>query len=487
MPDHFPSQDAAPLPVTQPHRHKWWILIAIGLTLFMGAVDGTIVNVALPSLTRELQTDFRTVQWVVLAFLVGLAVLILSMGRLGDMVGKKVVFTTGLVIFVVGSALCGLAPNVYWLIGFRFLQSIGAAMTLALGVAIVTETWPLHERGKAIGISAGIISLGIAAGPAVGGILLQMTGWRWIFFVNLPIGVLSLALVLAFVPALAPSKRGESFDFAGAALIGVMLLALTVAMTLGQVDGFLSAIVLGLLLLSLVCLLAFVRTERRVAYPMINLSLFRNATFSLNLFTGFLTFVGIAGVVLLFPFYLQLVMGLQQGQVGLLMAVVPLVLAILNPISGVLSDRVGTRPVSIVGLILLVLGYLALTRLNTSSTVGQYLIYLLPVGLGMGTFQSPNNTSIMSAVPRNRLGVASGTLSMTRTLGQTAGIAVLGAYFVSRLQVYAGQAVDITTASANAIVEAMHDEFIVVAGLIAIGLVVALWQWRVEARAGRNE
>jgi MFS family permease len=180
-------------------------------------------------------------------------------------------------------------------------------------------------------------------------------------------------------------------------------------------------------------------------------------------------------------------MGLSQGQVGLLMAVVPLVLAILNPISGVLSDRVGTRPVSIVGLILLVFGYLALTRLNTSSTVGQYLIYLLPVGLGMGTFQSPNNTSIMSAVPRNRLGVASGTLSMTRTLGQTAGIAVLGAYFVSRLQVYAGQAVDITTASANAIVEAMHDEFIVVAGLIAIGLVVALWQWRVEARAGRNE
>ncbi len=461
--------------------------MAVGLTLFMGAVDGTIVNVALPSLTRELHTDFRTVQWVVLAFLVGLAVLILSMGRLGDMVGKKVVFTTGLVIFVIGSALCGLAPNVYWLIGFRFLQSIGAAMTLALGVAIVTETWPQHERGKAIGISAGIISLGIAAGPAVGGILLQMAGWRWIFFVNLPLGVLSLALVLAFIPSLAPSKRGESFDFTGAALIGVMLLALTLAMTLGQSRGFLSASVFGLLLLSVLCLLAFVRTERRVAHPMINLSLFRNATFSLNLFTGFLTFVGIAGVVLLFPFYLQLVMGLQQGQVGLMMAVVPLVLAILNPISGILSDRVGTRPVSIVGLGLIVFGYLALTRLNTSSTIGQYLIYLLPVGLGMGTFQSPNNTSIMSAVPRNRLGVASGTLSMTRTLGQAMGIAVLGAYFVSRLRVYSGQAVDVTDASATVIVEAMHDVFVLVAGLIVIGLVIALWQWRVETRAGRNE
>ncbi len=487
MTEHIPSPSFDSATSAAPaHAHKWWILVAIGLTLFMGAVDGTIVNVALPSLTQELQTDFRTVQWVALAFLVGLAVFTLSMGRLGDMVGKKIVFATGLVVFLVGSALCALAPSIYWLIGFRFLQSIGAAMTLALGVAIVTETWPLRERGKAIGISAGIISLGIAAGPAVGGILLQVASWRWIFFVNLPIGVLSLVLVLVFIPKLAPSKHGESFDFAGALLIGVLLLSLTLAMTLGQSDGFLSVDVLVLLAVSVLCLLAFARTEQRVSHPMINLGLFRNVTFSLNLFTGFLTFVGIAGVVLLIPFYLELVMGLPQGQVGLLMAVVPLVLAILNPVSGILSDRIGTRPVSIAGLALIVIGYLALTLLKVDSTVGQYLLFMLPVGLGMGTFQSPNNTSIMSAVPRNRLGVASGTLSMSRTLGQTVGIAVLGAYFVSQLHVYAGANVDVTTASAGAIVEAMHDVCILVAGLIAIGLAISVGQWLLEMRARRE-
>ena len=196
------------------YPRKWWILTAIGIALFMGTIDGTIVNVALPTLTRELNTNFATIQWVVLSFLLGLAVLMLSMGRLGDMVGKKRIFLLGLVIFVLGSMVCGLSPTVYWLIAFRFVQAIGSAMMLALGVAIVTETWPATERGKAIGISGGIISLGIAAGPALGGLILQALNWRWIFFVNLPIGLIALVLVWVFVPPLKPRERTGTFDFA---------------------------------------------------------------------------------------------------------------------------------------------------------------------------------------------------------------------------------------------------------------------------------
>lgn len=465
------------------HPHRWLILIAVGLTLFMGAIDGSIVNVAMPSLVVELNTDFRTIQWIALAFLVGLTMFMLSMGRLGDMIGKKRVFTAGLIVFVIGSMLCGLASSVYLLIAFRFLQSIGAAMTLALGVAIVTESWPARERGKAIGISGGIIAFGIVAGPALGGLILQALSWRWIFFVNLPIGLVSLALVLAYVPPLRPTRQVDRFDFPGALLLGFALLAFSLAMSLTQSEGLLSPPVLGLLAAFAAGLVAFLGVERRSPHPMIDLSLFQSQVFSLNLFTGSLTFVAISGTVLLLPFYLQLVMGLDQRSVGLLMAVVPIVLTILGPISGTLSDRLGTRPVSLVGLALIVFGYLSLSRLSVSSTPLQFVLLLLPVGLGMGTFQSPNNTSIMSAVPRTRLGVASGMLSMTRTLGQLVGIALLGAFFASRLAYYAQEPVDVIHADPDVIVAALRDQAYLVAVLVGIGLVISLWQARSERKA----
>ncbi|MCS7039236.1 MAG: MFS transporter [Caldilineales bacterium] len=462
--------------------HKWAILVAVGLTLFMNTMDGTIVNVALPTLTRELGTDFPTVQWVVLSFLLGLTILMLSMGRLGDMVGKKRVFAVGLVLFVLASVLCGLADGVYWLIAFRFLQAIGSAMTLALGVAIVTETWPPPERGRAIGTTAGIISLGIAAGPVLGGLILQALNWRWIFFVNLPVGLVALVLVWRFVPALPPVRQAERFDFLGAGLAGTALLAFALAMTFTQTRGLFGWPTLALLFLAGAALVLFVRVEQGLPSPMLDLALFRHRGFSLNLLTGFLTFVAIAGVVLLLPFYLQLVMGLDQRQVGLLMGVVPSVLAVLGPLSGSLADRFGTRPVSLVGLMLLVLGYLSLTRLDVASTPAQFVWFLLPVGLGMGTFQSPNNTAIMSTAPRARLGIASGILSMTRTLGQLTGIALLGAFFAARLQVHAGRPVDIGQAPPEVIVLALHDQLRLVAGLIALGLVLAVWQARHELR-----
>lgn len=463
------------------YPHKWWILAAIGVSLFMSSIDGTIVNVALPTLTRELSTDFATIQWLVLAYLLGLAVLMLSMGRLGDMVGKKKIFSTGLVIFVLGSMLCGLAPGVIWLIGFRFLQSIGASMMLALGVAIVTETWPARERGKAIGISGGIISLGIVAGPALGGVILHNLSWHWIFFVNVPIGIIAFILVWRFIPPLAPKRPDEHFDFAGAFLVGVGLLTLSLSMTFVQHDGLTSPRALGLLGLSVLALIAFVWVERTVQFPMIDLSLLANADLSSGLFAGFLTFVAIAAVVLILPFYLELVMGLDQQEVGLLMAVVPIVLGILGPLSGTVSDHVGTRSVSIVGLVLLAMGYLTLTRLTVHSQPVNFILALLPVGLGMGIFQSPNNTSIMNAAPRARLGIASGMLSMSRTLGQSTGIALLSAYFAIRLNAYAGGAVDINAARPEDIVSAMRDQFFVTALLIVIALAVIVGHgWRVR-------
>ncbi|MBI1296329.1 DHA2 family efflux MFS transporter permease subunit [bacterium] len=459
---------------------KWGILSAIGISLFLSSVDGSIVNVALPTLLQALNTSFATVQWVVLSYLLGVTVLMIGVGRLADLVGKKQIFTSGLILFVLGSVLCGLAPNVYWLIGFRFVQSIGAAMMLALGVAIVTETWPDHERGKAIGATGGIISFGVVAGPALGGFILEGLGWRWIFMVNLPIGLVALWMVLRYVPSLRPRGVRERFDFLGAGLLAAGLLTFTLSLTLGQEIGFTALPAVGLFLLSMVLLPLFVWTELRVDHPMLDLSIFRSSGFGLNLFNGLLTFVAIAGVVFLLPFFLELVVGLSQRNVGLAMSVVPVLLAIVAPLSGTLSDRLGTRPVTVVGLGLILFGYLGLTTLSVETTALGYIVHMIPIGLGMATFQSPNNSAIMGAIPRSRLGVVSGILSTTRTMGQTIGIAVLGTFFSFRLHAYTTPTTSIEAAAPQQIVEAMHDQMLLVAAMIAVGFVLAVREWMKE-------
>ena len=470
-----------------PASRKWWTLVAVGLGLFLGSVDGSIINVAVPTLIVKLDTDFPTVQWVVLSYLLGLALLLVGIGRLADIMGKKRIFVLGIAFFLLGSALCGVAPTVYWLIGFRVLQSIGAAMMIALGTAILTETWPAHERGTALGFVAGFISLGIVIGPAVGGLILNYLSWRWIFYVNIPVGLISLVLSMLFLPPMQPAERREHFDFVGAAVMGVGLLAFTLALTVGQNIGFGAPLISLLLAVGALALPLFVWVESRARFPMVDLSLFRKPEFSLNLFTATLAFVAIAGVVLLLPFYLELVLGLPLSQVGLLMAVVPVLMILLQPLSGVLSDRLGTRSVSMVGLLFIFAGYMAMTTLRVDGTPWGYVLRMLPVTIGMATFNSPNNSAIMGAVPRARLGVASGILSMLRTIGQVAGIAGLGAFFTARVAHYSGAAIDLRVAGPDAIVSALHDQFLLAASLILLGIIVAGLTWRWEIRTGRTQ
>jgi EmrB/QacA subfamily drug resistance transporter len=403
-----------------------------------------------------------------------------SMGRLADLIGKKRVFSAGIILFLLGSALCGMAPSIYWLIAFRFLQSFGAAMMLALGTAILTEVWPPYKRGQAIGMAAGFISLGIVVGPAIGGVMLQYVGWHWIFYVNLPIGAVAYLLVMLHVPPLRPTGRRESFDIWGAVTLGLGLLRLTLGITVGQDAGFTAPPVLLLFGGAALLLALFVWLQTHVRYPMLDLSLFRVPQFSLNLFTGTLAFVAISGVVLLLPFYLTFVLALPLLQVGLYMAVVPAVMMVLQPLSGVLSDRWGTRPVSIAGLFFILAGYLLMTTLPVDGSPLGFVLRFLPIPIGMSLFNSPNNSAIMGAAPKNRLGVASAVLSMVRTLGQVIGISVLGAFFYQRLAVHAGGPVTLEAAAPQVITAALHDQFLLVAALIAVGLVTALLTWRWE-------
>ena len=246
------------------YTRKWYVMAAIAMSLFLATVDGSIVNVALPTLVRELNTDFATVQWVVLGYLLVQTTLMLSMGRLGDMIGKKSIYTAGVVIFTLGSLLCGLAPTVYWLIGFRLLQAIGASMNLALGTAIVTEAFPATERGRALGIAGTIVSAGIVFGPTIGGILIEALSWHWIFIVNLPIGIIGTILAVRYVPDFRPTGR-QRFDFWGALTLLVTLLSLSLALTIGQNVGFTNGRILALFAIFAIFLTLFLILEWRTA------------------------------------------------------------------------------------------------------------------------------------------------------------------------------------------------------------------------------
>ena len=454
---------------------KWFVMAAVGMGVFLATIDGSIVNIALPTLEQAFDTTFPVVQWVVLAYLLTITTLMLSVGRLADMIGKKSIYASGFVVFTLGSVLCGLSPTVYWLVGFRVFQGIGAAMIVALGTAIVTEAFPPQERGKALGITGTIVSVGIVIGPTIGGLLIQSLSWHWIFFVNLPVGILGIWMVLRYVPAYRPTSR-QRFDIWGALTLFASLLSLLLALTNGQEHGFGSPPILGTFAASALFLAIFILIELRSDYPMVDLSLFHNRLFSTNLATAILTFIAFSGVIILMPFYLENVLGYTPRQAGMMLVVVPVMLGISAPLSGVLSDRVGTRLISSLGLGIILIGYLAVSTLSTDTTTLGYILRFIPVGLGFGIFQSPNNSAIMGAAPRERLGIVSGMLAISRTLGQTTGIAIMGAIWSGRAMAYAGGSIPggATQALPAVQVAALQDTFLVVVGLISLALGLSL-------------
>ncbi len=473
------TADPAPPPGVD-YRRKWLVMTAIAMGVFLGTIDGSIVNAALPTLVDDLDTTFPAVQWVVISYLLTLATLTLMVGRLGDMLGKKRIYTWGFALFTAASTLCGIAPAIGWLIAFRVLQGVGSAMVFALGFAILTEAFPPSERGRALGIVGSFVSIGIAIGPALGGIVIDALSWHWIFLVNLPVGIVGTWTAWRFVPD-TPPPGSQRFDRAGAAVFFAGLLALMLGLTLGQGFGFSHPGVMALFAVGAVALVSFVAIERRVADPMLDLSLFRSRLLSVNLVTGFLTFVTISGALILLPFYLQNVLGYDTRQMGLLLAVPAVTLGVFSPFSGSLSDKIGSRPVSVAGLAILVAGYAAVTTLGEGTSAWVYVALVLPIGIGMGVFQSPNNSAILGSVPPQRLGVTSGLLTITRITGQLTGIAVLGTIWATVAAGPSGGS-DPTAAPPADQVAALQAAMTVAATLMGVALALALWNWFRERR-----
>ncbi len=454
---------------------KWAVLLAVIAGLLVHALNHSIIQAALPTLSQELQTDFATIQWVLLGFQITLTVVILSVGRLADMFGKRGIYIAGLLCFALASLLCALAPNVYFLIGFRVLQSTGAAVITVLSMAIVAEVFPDEEKGRVLGISAGANSFGHFVGPTLGGYLIGQFGWRIGFFILVPCGLVAALLAVRYIPALLPSGASQHFDVWGAALIGATLFTFSLGLTYGQHAGFAHTIVLLLFAASAVGIAAFLLLERRIPHPVLDFDLFRSRPFTLHIALAGLAAIATSGVTFLMPFFMQLALRLNILQVGFVMAIVSIEIALIAPAAGYLADRLGAHRVTLLGLAGLIAGFLAASTASVNDGQLLFLLRMLPMGLGIGLFMSPNSTVILATAPRARLGVASGMVGLTRMLGQTTGIALLGAVFAANVSRFAGAAVDVTVASPLAISQAFRIQFLIVAVVVAFAL---LWSLR---------
>ncbi len=469
-------------------ERKWLILTSVSLGSLMATLDGSIVNIALPAIQSDFRVDLTTVEWVVVAYLLVVGSLLLTFGRLGEVLSFKRVYLAGFAIFTVASVCCGASPNELVLIGFRVVQAVGAAMIMAMGPAIVARTFPANERGRALGLNAVSVSIGLSLGPALGGILTQAGTWRAIFLINLPIGLLAIVWAARILPAEMSGQR-QSFDFRGAILSGVALFALLLALSDGQDWGWTSPAVVGLLATFVVLAAGFIVAERRAVQPIIDLALFKIRPFSAGLVSVVVAFAGLFTATFLLPFLLQQARGFSPIEAGLLLTPVPITMAIVAPFSGAASDRVGPRLPASAGMAIMVLGLLSLTQLPVDFSLPDLIWRLVLLGIGQGLFMSPNSSAVLGSVPRARVGTASGTLAQMRVNGQALGIALSAAIVAIRMPVHLAATAGVPTSAARnvALAGAIHDAFAVAALICCLGIVASLVRGSQGHRADQLE
>jgi EmrB/QacA subfamily drug resistance transporter len=411
---------------------RWLVLLAVGVGTFMSALDGSVVNTVLPVIRQSFGNSVAAVEWVITVYLLTVSALLLTFGRLGDLRGHKAVYVAGFCVFVLGSALCGFAPAAGTLVAFRGVQALGAAMIFANAPAILTKNFPAHRRGRVLGMAATMTYLGLTAGPSFGGWLAVLFGWRSVFYINVPIGLFALLLSVRFIPR-DSAGRSEHFDAAGALTFLGGLVALLFAMNRGHVWGWGSLFVVGSLSGAGALLGVFLAVELRTRSPMLDLDLFRNRMFSAATASAVLNYVCLYSVLFLMPFYLIQGRGLNPAEAGLLMTAQPLVMAVAAPLSGMLSDRIGSRLPGTLGMAVMSAGLYLLSRLGQQTPLSHAAAGLAVIGLGTGIFISPNSSALMGSAPLSRQGIASGILATARNVGMVLGVGLAGAIFTTVL------------------------------------------------------
>ena len=400
------------------------VVATVCIGAFMGQLDASIVTLAFPTLRHDFGVPLADVQWVGQAYLLTLIGLLTAVGRYADMIGRKLLYTYGFVIFIIGSALCGLAPSLGALIGFRVFQGVGAAMLQANSVAIIARAVPASRLGRAIGIQGAAQALGLALGPAVGGALISLGGWRLIFWVNVPMGVIGTVLAWFLLPRSQHLAARQRFDWPGLAIFLPAVVALLIAVAYGDREGWGSPLILGCFAAAAALLAAFAARERRAAAPMLDFALLRRIPFTAGIASGLLSYLVLFGILTVVPFYLEIARHAPPSSAGLQLLVVPLGLGLAAPLAGRLADRIGARPFTAGGMALA--AAMLLASVLTRAHAGLFLLALAVAGIGLGAFTPPNNAGIMGAAPPHQSGMASGILNMTRGLGTSLGLALAG-------------------------------------------------------------
>ncbi len=475
-------------------NYKYLALGTVGIGIFGSVVDHGSVNIALPTVADDFSTDLPTVQWVVIAYTLTISALLLPMGRLSDLVGRKRIYMAGMAVFVAGAVLAGWSNSLPLLILARLLQGCGAGMTQGTGMAIITSSFPSEERGKAIGLLMTTVGVGMIAGPAVGGLLVDALGWRAVFIAAVPIGLTGLTAGWLVLQEPAGDREGAgrspAFDWPGAALSTSALVAFLLGMTNGYRFGWESPLVLAALLAFVALMGAFVLWELRTPSPMLDLRLFGRRSFSLGVSANSLAFLGGSAVLVLMPFYLQKVLGFTPGEAGLITVPGAVCMALAGPISGRLSDRYGTRWFTVGGLALSTTALFLFSRLTDGSPLYYVMIGIVLQNTGMGVFYSPNTSSVLSTVERSRYGVVSAFLNLVRNasnltsvaLGTAIVTATMGSlgYEPSLDAVSNGAAAGVTTA----FTAGLRNTFLVLGGLLAVGIALSsLTSERLPGRA----
>ena len=404
---------------------KWLILGTVMLGVIMGPIDASIVNVVLPSIAVDFKVDYALAQWVPTIYLLAICSFILFYGRLGDILGYKKVFLTGLICFAISSLLCGFSQNIWMLIFFRALQGLMIAMQMALGLAIVTAAFPQKERGKAIGMYSSGIAVGLMLGPVLGGIIAHFLSWRFVFFINVPIAFFATMLGYRVIPA-AKRNPDQRLDIAGAVLAFVFLFSMLLYVNRAKNWGWFSGVGITMLVIIIIFGWLFFRTELKSDHPMLNLSIFKSQRFSFACLSSLLNFVALNSNVFLTPWFLADALKYDALRIGTTMMAFAIVTFFMGPISGVLSDRIGSRGLGFTGMIILSFGLFMFSRLTADAKTIDIVWRLAVCGLGGGLFQSPMNSAAMGSAPDQFRGVASSILAMMRNVGMVFGIAIAG-------------------------------------------------------------